>query len=36
VRLDPPRLGEHTHAVLQSLGLSTAEIDTLVQQRAVA
>jgi crotonobetainyl-CoA:carnitine CoA-transferase CaiB-like acyl-CoA transferase len=36
VRLDPPRLGEHTHAVLSGLGLSGADIDSLVQQRAVA
>jgi crotonobetainyl-CoA:carnitine CoA-transferase CaiB-like acyl-CoA transferase len=36
VRLDPPRLGQHTQQVLQSLGLSAADIDSLVQQQAVA
>jgi len=29
MRLPPPRLGEHTSEVLQALGLSSAEIDTL-------
>ena len=36
VRLDPPRLGEHTRALLSSLGLTADEIDELYRQRAVA
>ena len=36
VRLDPPRLGEHTRALLSSLGLTPDEIDALYRQRAVA
>jgi crotonobetainyl-CoA:carnitine CoA-transferase CaiB-like acyl-CoA transferase len=29
VRLQPPRLGEHTHALLESIGYDTAQIDAL-------
>ena len=29
MRLDPPKLGEHTDALLQSLGYSAAEVRTL-------
>ena len=36
VRLDPPRLGEHTRALLSSLGLTADDIDALYRQRAVA
>lgn len=36
VRLDPPRLGEHTRALLLGLGLDAAEVDALVVQNAVA
>jgi len=36
VRLDPPRIGEHTRALLSSLGLAGDEIDRLYRQRAVA
>ncbi|MBK7473222.1 MAG: CoA transferase [Betaproteobacteria bacterium] len=36
VRLDPPRLGEHTRALLSALGLTANEIDELYRQRAVA
>ena len=36
VRLDPPRLGEHTRALLSALGLSADDIDALYRQRAVA
>ena len=36
VRLDPPRLGEHTRALLSGLGLSADDIDALYRQGAVA
>jgi crotonobetainyl-CoA:carnitine CoA-transferase CaiB-like acyl-CoA transferase len=36
VRLDPPRLGEHTRALLSGLGLTPDDIDALYRQRAVA
>jgi crotonobetainyl-CoA:carnitine CoA-transferase CaiB-like acyl-CoA transferase len=36
VRLDPPRRGEHTRAVLSALGLTGDEIDRLYRLRAVA
>jgi len=36
VRLDPPRIGEHTRALLSSLGLAGDDIDMLYRQRAVA
>jgi crotonobetainyl-CoA:carnitine CoA-transferase CaiB-like acyl-CoA transferase len=36
VRLDPPRMGEHTHEVLGALGYAPAEIDALVARAAVA
>jgi hypothetical protein len=36
VRLDPPRLGEHTRALLSALGLAQADIVALYEQRAVA
>lgn len=35
VRLNPPRLGEHSHSLLISLGYSEAEVATLVAQAAV-
>ena len=36
VRLQPPRKGEHTGAVLAALGMSAAEIDALIACGAVA
>ena len=36
VRLDPPRMGEHTREVLGALGYGAAEIDALYAQAAVA
>jgi crotonobetainyl-CoA:carnitine CoA-transferase CaiB-like acyl-CoA transferase len=36
VRLDPPRLGEHTREVLASVGYAPAAIDALVAKNAVA
>ncbi|MEX8495214.1 CaiB/BaiF CoA transferase family protein [Sphaerotilus sp.] len=36
VRLDPPRLGEHTAALLESIGYDAAQIDTLRAQAVVA
>ena len=36
VRLDPPRLGEHTRALLSALGMASGDIDALYEQRAVA
>jgi len=36
VRLQPPRLGEHTHALLESIGYDAAQIDTLRAQVVVA
>ncbi|HMS28099.1 MAG TPA: CaiB/BaiF CoA-transferase family protein [Burkholderiaceae bacterium] len=36
VRLNPPTKGEHTDEILQSLGLNTAQIDTLKAQQEVA
>jgi crotonobetainyl-CoA:carnitine CoA-transferase CaiB-like acyl-CoA transferase len=36
VRLDPPPLGAHSRELLQSIGLSEAQIDTLREQLVVA
>ena len=36
VRMDPPKMGEHTRELLAALGYSAAEIDKLVAQAAVA
>ena len=36
VRLDPPRMGEHTRELLRGLGYDAAQIDTLIAQNAVA
>jgi crotonobetainyl-CoA:carnitine CoA-transferase CaiB-like acyl-CoA transferase len=36
VRLDPPRMGEHTREVLASVGYAAAEIDRLFDQSAIA
>jgi crotonobetainyl-CoA:carnitine CoA-transferase CaiB-like acyl-CoA transferase len=36
VRLNPPRLGEHTSALLSDLGFEAAQIESLHQQGAVA
>ncbi len=36
VRLDPPRMGEHTRELLRSIGYEAAEIDSLHAQNAVA
>jgi crotonobetainyl-CoA:carnitine CoA-transferase CaiB-like acyl-CoA transferase len=36
VRLDPPRKGEHTRAVLAGLGYGKNEIDALFDRGAVA
>jgi len=36
VRLDPPRLGEHTRALLAAAGYGAQDIDALFAQRAVA
>jgi crotonobetainyl-CoA:carnitine CoA-transferase CaiB-like acyl-CoA transferase len=35
-RSDPPRIGEHTRALLAAAGLAPAEIDALLAQRVVA
>jgi crotonobetainyl-CoA:carnitine CoA-transferase CaiB-like acyl-CoA transferase len=36
VNLNPPRRGEHTREVLRDIGFEPAEIDVLVERRAVA
>jgi crotonobetainyl-CoA:carnitine CoA-transferase CaiB-like acyl-CoA transferase len=36
LRLDPPRLGEHTDALLQSLGYTASEVEALHTQGVVA
>jgi crotonobetainyl-CoA:carnitine CoA-transferase CaiB-like acyl-CoA transferase len=36
VRIDPPRLGEHSRELLQSVGLTDAQIDQLKTQAVVA
>jgi crotonobetainyl-CoA:carnitine CoA-transferase CaiB-like acyl-CoA transferase len=36
VRIDPPRIGEHTQSVLAGLGYAGNEIDALRALRAVA
>jgi len=36
VRLQPPRLGEHSAALLESLGYSPQDIDALREQRAIS
>ena len=36
VRMDPPRMGEHTRELLASIGYASDAIDALVAQRAVA
>jgi crotonobetainyl-CoA:carnitine CoA-transferase CaiB-like acyl-CoA transferase len=35
VRLQPPRMGEHTRAVLAEAGYRRAQIDELIYQRVV-
>jgi len=32
LRLDPPKLGEHTHEVMATIGLSKAEVDALIEK----
>ena len=32
---DPPKLGEHTYAILKDLGLSEARIDELIASKVV-
>ena len=36
VRLNPPMRGEHTRELLAGIGMSAAEMDTLIEARAVA
>jgi crotonobetainyl-CoA:carnitine CoA-transferase CaiB-like acyl-CoA transferase len=36
VKLNPPKRGEHTREVLRAIGFEPAEIDALVERRAVA
>jgi crotonobetainyl-CoA:carnitine CoA-transferase CaiB-like acyl-CoA transferase len=36
VRLDPPRLGEHTAALLESIGYDAVQIDALREQTVIA
>lgn len=36
VRSDPPRIGQHTHALLSELGYSDAELAALVQRKVIA
>jgi crotonobetainyl-CoA:carnitine CoA-transferase CaiB-like acyl-CoA transferase len=36
VRLDPPKMGEHTRELLLALGYGAAEIDALIAQAVVA
>ena len=36
VRLDPPRLGQHTRELLAGVGYDAAAIEALIEQRAVA
>ncbi|AHG62351.1 CaiB/BaiF CoA transferase family protein [Advenella mimigardefordensis] len=36
VRLNPPRLGEHTLSILQNAGLSDAQINTLLENNVIA
>jgi crotonobetainyl-CoA:carnitine CoA-transferase CaiB-like acyl-CoA transferase len=36
VRIDPPKLGEHTREVLEGLGYDCAEIDALYREAAIA
>jgi crotonobetainyl-CoA:carnitine CoA-transferase CaiB-like acyl-CoA transferase len=36
VRLDPPRMGEHTRELMRSLGYETAAVDRLIAQHAIA
>jgi crotonobetainyl-CoA:carnitine CoA-transferase CaiB-like acyl-CoA transferase len=36
VRIEPPRMGEHTREILASIGYDVAEIDSLYAQHAVA
>jgi crotonobetainyl-CoA:carnitine CoA-transferase CaiB-like acyl-CoA transferase len=36
VRLDPPKMGEHTRALLAGIGFDAAEIDRLYAQRVIA
>jgi crotonobetainyl-CoA:carnitine CoA-transferase CaiB-like acyl-CoA transferase len=32
LRLDPPKLGEHTHEVMARIGLSKTEVDDLIER----
>lgn len=36
LRMNPPRLGEHTLSILQSAGLSEAQINTLLENNVIA
>ncbi len=36
VRMDPPKAGEHTRAVLEALGYSVADVESLFADKAVA
>ena len=36
VRLQPPKIGEHTHALLAGIGFAADAIDKLYEQRAIA
>ncbi|MGH6612158.1 MAG: CoA transferase, partial [Burkholderiaceae bacterium] len=36
VRMNPPKMGEHTRELLSGIGYSTQKIDTLMAQSAVA
>jgi crotonobetainyl-CoA:carnitine CoA-transferase CaiB-like acyl-CoA transferase len=36
VRMDPPKIGEHTRELLAAIGYGTAEIDALISRAAVA
>ena len=36
VRMDPPKLGEHTRELLNGIGYSREKIDTLLAEAAVA
>ena len=36
VRLDPPRLGEHTRELLGGIGYTAEQVEALIAQAAVA